>query len=67
MRNRSVNTSARWTGLHDFTALDVLMPHPVYGQNHWVCVLNPSNATFEDIKPLIDEAYRVAVNRNSGR
>jgi Family of unknown function (DUF6194) len=54
-------------GQHDFTALDVLMPHPVYGQNHWVCVLNPSDATFEDIKPLIDEAYRVAVNRNSGR
>jgi hypothetical protein len=27
-------------GDHDFTALDTLMPHPVYGVNHWVCVLN---------------------------
>src|SRR5690242_1040577 len=25
---------------HDFTALDRLMPHPVYGTYHWVCVLN---------------------------
>src|ERR1700731_3779722 len=26
---------------HDFTALDRLMPHPVYGKMYWVCVLNP--------------------------
>ena len=48
---------------HDFTALDRLMPHPVYGRNHWVCVLNPSEATFETVKPLLDEAYQIAVRR----
>src|SRR2546423_3008879 len=48
---------------HDFTALDVLMPHPVYGRNHWVCVLNPSEATFERLKPLIAEAYGIVVER----
>jgi predicted DNA-binding protein (MmcQ/YjbR family) len=54
---------------HDFTALDRLMPHPVYGRNHWVCVLNPSEATFETLKPLLEEAYDRAVERytRSGR
>src|SRR5262245_27496429 len=27
---------------YDFTALDTIMPHPVYGTMHWICVLNPS-------------------------
>ena len=48
---------------HDFTALDQLMPHPVYGRNHWVCVLNPNEATFEELKPLLQEAYRRSVER----
>jgi hypothetical protein len=46
---------------HDFTALDQLMPHPVYGRNHWVCVLNPGEATFETLKPLLRKAYDRAV------
>jgi hypothetical protein len=50
---------------HDFTALDRLMPHPVYGRNHWVCVVNPSEATFETLKPLLQEAYDRAVERYS--
>jgi hypothetical protein len=50
-------------GEHDFTALDVLMPHPVYGPNHFVCVLNPSEATFDAVKPLLAEAYAIAVRR----
>lgn len=48
---------------HDFTALDRLMPHPVYGRNHFVCVLNPSDSTFESITPLLKEAYEIAVRR----
>ena len=48
---------------HDFTALDRLMPHPVYGRNHWACVLNPSELTFELIKPLLKEAHAIAVGR----
>ena len=27
---------------HDFAALDVLLPHPVYGWMAWISVLNPS-------------------------
>jgi hypothetical protein len=52
-------------GSHDFTVLDRLMPHPVYGRNHFVCVLNPSDATFQSLKPLLDEAYEIAVKRRS--
>jgi Family of unknown function (DUF6194) len=48
---------------HDFTALDQLMPHPVYAPQSWVCVLNPSETTFEKVKPLLAEAYALAVKR----
>lgn len=51
-------------GEHDFTALDRLMPHPVYGRNHWVSVLNPGEATFASVKPLLAEAYEIAVKRH---
>ncbi len=54
-------------GDYDFTALDQLLPHPVYGRNHWVCVLNPSDSTFESLKPLLEEAYGVAVKRHESR
>jgi len=52
---------------YDFTALDRLMPHPVYGQMHWVCVLNPSDGTFETVKPLLAEAYGLAARRHAGQ
>lgn len=42
---------------HDFTTLDELMPHPVYASMGWVCILSPSEAKFEEIKPLIAEAH----------
>src|SRR6266566_6200029 len=34
---------------YDFTALDQLMPHPEYGRMYWVCVLNPSPETFQEV------------------
>ena len=52
-------------GEHDFTALDRLLPHPVYGRNHWVCVLNPSAATFESVQPLLAEAHAIAARRRT--
>ncbi len=50
-------------GEYDFAALDKLIPHPVYGRNHWVSVLNPSESTFESIKPLLHEAHAIAMRR----
>ncbi len=49
----------------DFTALDRLMPHPAYARQFWVCVLNLRPETFEEVKPLLAEAYARAVTRNA--
>ena len=47
-------------GTHDFTALDSIMPHPVYGKMYWVCVLSPSDETFEQVRPMLAEAHATA-------
>lgn len=44
----------------DFSAMDQIMPAPVYAWMSWICVLNPSEQTFETLKPLITEAYEYA-------
>lgn len=50
----------------DFTALDLVMPHPVYAKQHWICVLNPSQKTLEDVHSLLAAAHAVAVRKHSG-
>jgi hypothetical protein len=45
---------------HDFQELDILMPHPIYAWMAWAQILSPSRASFEAIRPLVDEAYNVA-------
>lgn len=45
---------------YDFAALDIIMPHPVYAWMGWICVLNPSKETFDQLKPLIQESYEFA-------
>ena len=57
---RTVNTG------HDFTALDQLMPHPVYAAMSWVCVLNPDQ-TLEDVKALLAEAYSLDAKKHAKR
>ncbi len=55
-------------GNYDFAALDRLLPHPVYGRQLWVCILNPSAATFDTtVMPLLAEAYDLAVQRDARR
>jgi len=50
----------------DYAALDRVMPHPVYALQHWVSILNPTEATFDSIvKPLLDEAH-AAASRDPG-
>ena len=48
---------------YDFSAADHLLPHPVYGWMGWVCILNPSEAFFPELKPLILESYSLAVEK----
>lgn len=44
-------------GAWDFTAPDILTPHPVYAWMSWVAVLNPSANTLADMDDLIEAAY----------
>ena len=50
---------------HDYTAKDVVMPHPVYGRQYWLSVLNPTDPTFESLQPMLAEAYQLVVDRNA--
>ncbi|MFN7230751.1 MAG: DUF6194 family protein [Brevundimonas sp.] len=44
-------------GNWDFTQLDVITPHPVYGWMSWVSVLNPSPQTLDEMDGMIDAAF----------
>ncbi len=57
-------SSARTT---DFTVIDKALPHPVYGRMHWLCILNPSHVTLENLSPVIREAHDLQVARMSRR
>jgi len=52
---------------YDFTALDTILPHPDYSSQHFICVLSPSEVTFERIRPMLAEAYDVAAKRYNKR
>jgi hypothetical protein len=49
----------------DYMAFDRLLPHPVYGKQHWISIVNPSERTFRDVVlPLLRLAHdRLAVVR----
>ncbi|MCC0655521.1 hypothetical protein IC175_03000 [Clostridioides sp. ES-S-0123-01] len=51
----------------DFTKLDTIMPHPVYAWMGWVCVLNPSEKTFKELKVMIQESYYFAKEKFAKR
>lgn len=45
------------TSVHDFTALDTIMPHPDYSPQHFICVLSPSEETFDEhLRLMLAEA-----------
>ena len=52
---------------HDFAALDVLKPHPVYAWMRWVQVLSPTASAYAEARPLIEEAHRLAVAKFAAR
>ena len=52
---------------YDFTALDTIMPHPEYSLQHFLCILSPSETTFERIRPMLAEAYEIAMRRYNKR
>ena len=52
---------------YDYAAFDQIMPHPLYAAQAYVCVLNPSDATFATVKPLLAEAYDIMFRRYASR
>jgi hypothetical protein len=48
----------------DYTARDTLMPHPFYGNQHWVAVINPES-TLATAKELLADAYDFAVRKHT--
>ena len=49
----------------DYTALDTVLPHPEYGQQAWVSILNPSSRTSELARALIMAAHDRAAARHA--
>jgi hypothetical protein len=47
----------------DYSVLDLFLPHPDYAKQHFVCILNPSQANAERTKQLIVEAHSIAASR----
>ena len=47
-------------GPWQFTDIDVIMPHPVYGWMGWMCILNPSRSNFDYCKDLLATAHQKA-------
>ncbi len=47
----------------DLLTTNILMPHPIYAWMSWVCILSPSQDKFEEIYPLIIEAYNNAIGK----
>lgn len=50
----------------DWSQQDVLLPHPQYAPQSWVCIVSPSPATFEAVvQPLLVEAHALAARRQA--
>ena len=49
----------------DFSALDVLMPHPVYAWMGWTMILSPSMSTWSKCFHLVEESYDSARSKFS--
>lgn len=53
---------------YDFTQMEVIMPHPVYGWMNWICILNPTVEYFNSsLKAFITEAYELAKQKAQKR
>jgi len=58
---------ARAAVARDFSAADVIHPHPVYGALGWIAVVNPGSATTPTVVALLREAHEDARRRAARR
>tara|TARA_A200000159_G_scaffold159823_1_gene178990 strand:+ start:2703 stop:3215 length:513 start_codon:yes stop_codon:yes gene_type:complete len=52
---------------HDFTAVDVVLPHPVYAWMGWISILSPSSESIRQLWPDIEVGYALAQKKYSSR
>lgn len=52
-----------WQTGFDYAATDVLMPHPVYAPQYWVCVVNPADVSLDAVRELLIEAHGFAARK----
>jgi hypothetical protein len=51
-------------GLYDFTQLDTLYPHPIYGWMCWVAIINPSEHSFKQLEKTLHESYGLVLQKH---
>lgn len=51
-------------GEYDMTALDVVLPHPVYSSQYWICVLNP-DTSWPAVCGLLEQAHALAARKHT--
>jgi Family of unknown function (DUF6194) len=51
----------------DYTATDILLPHPIYASQGWVSILNPAERTSTLLRQLLADAHGLAVYRHERR
>ncbi|WP_329407282.1 DUF6194 family protein [Nocardia vinacea] len=51
----------------DFTAVDAVLPHPVYRRQGWISIINPDMQTHELAVSLLHEAHDAARRRAASR
>jgi hypothetical protein len=56
----------RKDAVEDYTAIDRIMPHPMYAPQHYLCVLDPAQ-TLDQVKELLAEAYGIAIRQHQLR
>lgn len=50
-------------GAHDFAAVDLVLPHPVYRAQGWVAIVTPGPASADLVSSLLRRAHTDAVRR----
>jgi hypothetical protein len=52
---------------YDFSAADQVMPHPIYGVQGWACIVNPREATADQVRAMLRTAQTQAAQRRKRR
>lgn len=51
------------TAVQDFTAVDTVLPHPVYRRQGWIAITNPGSETLTKAIQLLQQAHDDAKRR----